>query len=152
MFKEASRHQQERAVNAVLNDKKNNTMRDFDRNELDLMGQKSALTAEKKTLEAQLSRIKHSVQYSTINHPSKRKWATDKARIVQRMGEIESALSDIRIQSKKNHVENANPESFVVMFYRVAKVTLPHDILERVQRATVAAMAHEDKFTNDSVC
>ena len=144
MFKTTSASQQSRARRAVVEATRNETKADFERTEMDIISRHSVLVIEKRQVEEELARLKLSLQFSTVNHPTRRSWMQHRTRLVGRILEIEREVADLKMERQAHVGAKRNPQNYVEAFYRVSKATLPADIMDRLDGATLALLAQND--------
>lgn len=158
-FKATSDNMQFRAVNSVLNDRKNYTMDDFDRVQTDYASERAALIAEKKDhelwmMKRKADRAKMNAGMGKARHPlsmqTVQKWETERKNRFSRITEIDKRLQALKVERFSHLNDERASGSYPNAFLKAAKATLPGDIFDRINAAAIAYLAHEDQVLRQS--
>ncbi|PAP94033.1 hypothetical protein [Mesorhizobium wenxiniae] len=155
MFKGASDNAVSRDRNRVLNDRANYTHADFEKRADDLSHEKGALIAEKREHEAFFSRIKQETErYHRLGSKSRSrtsssvlmKFEAERIRRIDRIAYIDRRLKELKEANHKLHSDHGpySKMSYTDAFYRCAKELLPNEIMQRIDSAAIALLAHQN--------
>jgi hypothetical protein len=148
VYKTTSQSEQHRAVARVLNDRRSETLHDFYKRFDDLSNERDEQTTIKRKAEAELAKLNNAIKGSRIGHPSRVRWFEQRAQQTKIIADAEAKLASIKRHRRAHNQEiqsSHSPLAYVEMFYRVAKVLLPAEIVERINTAALAALANESR-------
>lgn len=153
MYKATSDNAVQRDRSRVINDRSNHTLSDFEKRSNDLSFEKAELIAEIRDHEAFFARVKRDKRHhermvansrSRTNVNVMMKWEQEILRRRDRVRSIELRLRQIKVEHHALNCEHGqySKMTYTDAFYRCAKELLPHEIMSRIDSATIALLAH----------
>lgn len=151
MFKSSAENQQRRERIAALFDRRNFTRDDYVKHANDLLAEKGALSSEKEEIQARLRKIKDELHKSYISRGYSRSKTNvnlvanrekERSALIARVAVIERGIAEIKRVIRESSTAPWDRMTYSDAFYRVAKDTLPEEILRRLNAGAVALCAH----------
>ena len=153
MYKAASDNAQARDRRIALAGDRERVAIDFSKKADDLENERQALLNERAEIEVWLQKVKADkakVKAGAWNGRSKMnpnvfaKWEAERSRKLERKAFVEARLNAIKVERNNLNIRERAKLSYTDAFFRCAKDILPAEVMDLINSATVALLAHLD--------